>query len=82
MVCLFKSVWCAWFIAWCFLPFTCLQPNATELFKSVKEAYEVLSDPHQRAAYNKQRLQVRSSWVSAWMRAGHVVTMSSQDASS
>lgn len=31
------------------------QPNATERFKGVKEAYEVLSDPQQRAAYNRQR---------------------------
>jgi hypothetical protein len=42
-----------------------LQPNATERFKSVKDAYEVLSDPQQRAAYNSQRLQVRLSYCYA-----------------
>jgi hypothetical protein len=51
-------------LAGCLLTSPCLlrtlrvQPNATEHFKTVKVAYEVLSDPQQRAAYNRQRLQV------------------------
>jgi len=33
-----------------------VQPNATEAFKSVKDAYEILSDPKQRAAYNRDKV--------------------------
>jgi DnaJ-class molecular chaperone len=31
------------------------QADATERFTAAKQAYEILSDPQQRAAYNRQR---------------------------
>lgn len=45
-----------------------MQPNATQRFKDIKDAYEVLSDPQQRATYNRQQARQVRGWV-----GGHVL---------
>jgi hypothetical protein len=53
--CVCCSAWPTWCLPHCHLGCPCLlQPNAEAQFLEVKNAFTVLSDPQQRAAYDRQ----------------------------